>query len=322
MEQRTITFNEEAHSYTDELGNGYISVTQLISKVTPQFNRRFWLMYKALEEVGKKIRPDVGNNKLIIEGIPYDVDLLYKNPDVIKKVKIIDSNWEDIKDEACERGTKEHNYLEDNINGFTRTKNLSANTILNSRGYKYKIVTVEDLNSTSLKDTHPFVYRKLVWYIEKGWVIFAEKRIYSSIHLIAGSIDLLIMNVQTKEFVIFDWKTNKKDLRFSSGYYKKEWRGSIKVETDEFVVKDDRLLYPVTDLQHCKGIEYTLQLSMYAYLCELWGFKCVGLYLFHLKPDVIIPPIYTIEYKRESAKAIFEWKKDGYKLPQVKLGIS
>ncbi len=320
MEQRTITFNEAEHSYTDELGNRYISVTQLIGKVTPEFNRRFWLVYKALEGNGSRLRPDTRNNRINLNGIDYDIDLLYKNPDVVAKIKVIDKNWTDIKDEACERGTAEHNYLEGTINGFTRTDKIPTNKILDNKGYKYKIVTIDDLDRSTLKDTHPFVYQKLVWYIEKGWVIFAEKRVYSSVHLIAGSIDLLIINLKTKEFVIFDWKTNKKDLQFVSGYYKKEFRNGVKIETDEFVFKDERLLSPVNNLQKCKGMEYTLQLSMYAYLCELWGFKCVGLYLFHLKPGLIIPPILTIDYKKEEAINLFEWNKNGCKT-KVTFGV-
>lgn len=318
---RNIKFNEAAHTYVDELGNSYLSVTQLLGKLVPEFNKRFWLAYKALEEPGKRMRADVFNNKIIINNIPYDVDFLYKNPDVIKKIQAIDNSWKETTEEACARGNAEHNYLEDSINGFSKGKGISFNDLVADKGFKYKLINKEELDISPLKETHPFIYQKLLSFVQRGFIIFAEKRVYTAESLVAGTIDVFIVNLQTKEFYILDWKTNKREMKFISGYFKKEWIGGVKVETDNFVVKDERLLYPCEHLQKCKGIEYTLQLSMYAHLCELWGFKCLGIELVHLIPGKIIPPIYPIQFLKQECIEILEWKRNNFKKPKVSFGI-
>lgn len=323
MELRNISFNEAEHSYKDEMGNRYISVTQLLSKITPEFNRRFWLMYKALESPNKKMRADVANNKIYIDNIGYDVDILYTKPDVIKKIKAIDSEWEEVKEEACAKGTREHNYLENCINGVSGTGDVKYNDIVigGKTDYKLKISTLIELEKSTLKETHYFVYNKLKEFISQGFTIFSEKRVYSAKYKIAGTIDVLVFNHQTKEFYILDWKTNKREIKFTSGYFKKTWIGGIKVETTEYIIKDERLHYPVNHLQKCKGIEYSLQLSLYAHLCEEFGLKCKGLLLCHLRDGQTIPYNYPITYYKNEAKQLCEWYSSGEVKPKVKFGI-
>ena len=47
-------FNEEEHKYTDDLGNGYISVTTLIGKYTQEFKKEE--IAAACERIGKNPR--------------------------------------------------------------------------------------------------------------------------------------------------------------------------------------------------------------------------------------------------------------------------
>ena len=49
---RILYFNEEEHKYTDDLGNGYISVTTLIGKYTQEFKKEE--IAAACERIGIK----------------------------------------------------------------------------------------------------------------------------------------------------------------------------------------------------------------------------------------------------------------------------
>ena len=51
METQNITFDPVPHTYTDEHGKPYISVTTLIGKVVPEYDTEFWTIYRALDQV-------------------------------------------------------------------------------------------------------------------------------------------------------------------------------------------------------------------------------------------------------------------------------
>ena len=76
-----LVFDEGPHKYNDTLGNDYKSVTTLLGSYHNKFDKDYWLKRKA-KELG------------ISE-------------------KRIEAQWDAIKDEACARGTKTHNGLED-----------------------------------------------------------------------------------------------------------------------------------------------------------------------------------------------------------------
>lgn len=80
-----LIFKEEGHSYTDTFGNKYLSTTTLLHHYKEPFDRDYWLKKKAKELNISEAR--------------------------------LAKQWQDITDEACERGTKTHNGLEDGIKG-------------------------------------------------------------------------------------------------------------------------------------------------------------------------------------------------------------
>jgi hypothetical protein len=286
-DSRTIYFDEALHKYTDELGNNYTSVTQLIGSVKPEFDREYWLVYKALERIFQvKIFPEIKKQQFKIAGTTLTMK---EAKSIIAKdgIKEVADDWEKAKVLGCETGTKEHNYLEDSINGFYRDETETEETKKNKNNvrFKNKIVDVDSLKDSKLKETHPTIYSGLIDYVNQGWTIYCEYRIYSPIHLIAGTIDILL--IRGKNFIILDWKTNKDELLFNSGYYKKEFKEvdgkQVKVKTDNFVYNDDKFLKPLDNIPLCKGNEYTLQLNIYKTLVEMWGYTCVKLILCHIK---------------------------------------
>jgi hypothetical protein len=149
--------------------------------------------------------------------------------------------------------------------------------------------------------------------------------VYNPDYLIAGTIDLLF--VKGKHIYIMDWKTNRKELKFKAGYYKKEWNAnrSKKIETDIFIPTNDKLLHPLSHLPACKGIIYTLQISLYLYLCELWGYEYAGSVLCQIRPKVddnkeVIylpdgdyeehePTFFNLAYMRNEIQTLLNWHK-------------
>lgn len=315
MKKVQILFDEARHKYTDNEGNLYCSVTTYIDKFKPKYKKVFWAVYKSIDQVYGKfgIRADVPNERIFVKKYASDKGRWYSLAElkagflpVSETYEEYLKKWKAIADAACERGNNEHNYLEDCINEVYSWKNKRTDLGVNELpAYSYKIADAQELNKSPLKETHPSIYNLLLKVITKGYTLYAEKRIYSYKHKISGTIDVLAVNAKG-EFWIIDWKTNKDVLQFESGYFKKAWNAdrSEKVKTNQWVKKDDRMLSPLDDLQVCKGTLYSLQLSLYAKLCELWGLKCKGLCLCHIrieptKDNKVIkhePLFYNINY--------------------------
>jgi len=274
MLKRTITFNEALHTYTDEDNNCYTSVTTLIGKYVPQFDKDYWSKYKA-NQAG------VSQNDIL-------------------------NNWSRITEDACAKGTKEHKLLEDSINNSIvneprtnyQSKEFLLVTALNKlTGCEFTNVNIDILAQSNLAKKYPDIFDYLRTKILEGFRLFVEKRTYSHEHLVAGTIDCLL--VKGKQFIIVDWKTNKKELHFKSGYYKKV-NG---IESTQWVDKKEYFLAPLNHLEHCKGNVYTMQLSLYAYILELWGLQCIGLVLYHIR-EGLKPKAYNILYDKMSCELL------------------
>lgn len=290
LDQRVILFDEALHKYTDECGNVYTSATQLIGKYEKEFNHRYWCMYTALKRSGYFLVPDNNEQYITINRRKFHIDDLYNGKVYIStSIENITTEWKEKNRISCERGTGIHNFIEDRINILTGNQenlNINFNTIVlnpiitrTKFACKRQIHSLSDLDDT-LKDKFPIVFRKVMDLLSTGWKIFAELRIYHPDFLIAGTIDLVAFDGKGN-FVILDWKTNKKELHFRAGYYKKV-NG---IETNIWIPKQEYFKYPIDNIEQCKGEGYTLQLSLYAHILECWGFKCKGLAIIHMMPN-------------------------------------
>lgn len=269
MIKRQIFFDADLHKYTDEEGKVYTSVTQKIGLVTPVFNTRT----EAIKYAARH-----GNTPEYWEGV-----------------------WANLRDTACARGNETHGKLEDGIESLYESKSITGTVYSISdvtNCIKRFPISKAEIEASPLKYMFPKIYARIVNYLRAGWTLYAERIVYWYEYLISGTIDLLL--IKGKEFIILDWKTNKDALRFESGYYKKvkDAQGTM-VKTDEWISKDDRMLKPLNHLQHCKGTIYTLQLSLYALLVELWGFTCKGLELWHIRNGEEF--MYEIKYIKNDA---------------------
>lgn len=260
-----IVFREENHSYTDTLNNVYCSTTQLLHQYAPKFDKNYWLKKKA-KELG------ISEKRLA-------------------------KQWQDITDEACARGTKTHNGLEDGIKGSSMFKE-AVKHMIKPNG---EMITVADLpnidfNIKQLKvsdfielteNKYPKIYEVLTYYTNAGYKIYAEIGAFLIDYLLSGTIDVLC--IRDDQFVIGDWKTNRGGLKFEAGYYKKDKSQKPNQLTSEWISKKEFLLPPVNHLPNCNGSIYNLQLSVYAFMVEtILGIPNAGLWLCHIDSDFVL----------------------------------
>lgn len=260
-----LIFKEEGHSYTDTLNNSYCSTTQLLHQYAPKFDKEYWLKKKAAElEISEKR---------------------------------LAKQWQDITDEACTRGTKTHNGLEDGIKGSSMFKE-AVKHMIKPNGEMITIADLPDINANikQLKvnefielteNKYPKIYEVLTYYTNAGYKIYAEIGAFLVDYLLSGTIDVLC--VRDDQFVIGDWKTNRGGLKFEAGYYKKDKTQKPNQLTDVWVPKRDFLLPPVGHLPNCNGSIYNLQLSVYAFMVEsILGIPNAGLWLCHIDSDFVL----------------------------------
>lgn len=254
-----LYFDEPTHKYTDSLGNSYISVTTMIhDNYTPKFDKKYWLRKKSRE---------LGISS-----------------------KELERQWQAITDEACSRGTATHNGIEDAIKENSMFKNAIQylNQVESGR-----CITVADipnliprpLDLDKFKEATNNKYEKIYdvfdFYINKGYTIYSEIGAFLIDYLISGTIDILC--IKEDRFVILDWKTNRNGLQFEAGYFKKDKSTNPAQLTNQYIVKDEKMLPPLSHLDNCNGMHYTMQLSTYARMVELiLDIPCVGLGLCHI----------------------------------------
>lgn len=260
-----LTFKENGHKYTDNYGNEYKSTTTLLHDYKAAFDREYWLKKKA-KELG------------------------------ISEARLA-KQWQDITDEACSRGTKTHNGLEDGIKDSSMFRK-AIQYMVRDNGEMITVADIPDININvkeldvkefidATNNKYPEIYRVFDYYTNAGYKIYSEIGAFLIDFLISGTIDVLC--IRDDQFIIGDWKTNRGGLKFESGYYKKDKTQKPNQLTNIWVPKKDTLLPPVNHLPDCNGAIYNLQLSMYAFMVEsILGIPNAGLWLCHIDSDFVL----------------------------------
>ena len=266
---RTIYFDERLHKYTDHLGNVYTSVTTVISKYENKFDEL---------EVAKRCAA-IGRNP---SHPKYEK---YKN----KSVKQILAGWSITRETALDNGKEKHSYLELSIKKAT-----GYNLNLDNVTIKGKIYTLDDVIenpgygeltlswfiTTGIDKRYPTIFKDLVTLANYGYRFYAEIGVYDSDLLISGLIDLFITN--GINFIIFDWKTNKSDIRYESGFYEKDNQGNL---TDRYILKNEYMKPPLTHLPDSVGNHYAIQTCGYAWFAIQKGLIFLGTVIYQVRED-------------------------------------
>lgn len=233
-----VAFQEGPHKYFNitDPSIQYVSVTTLIGKYEPEFDKEFVSKYKALERLldsntWKKEKGAIWKS----HKIPSDFLEVYNiSEEKLNKVQqdILDE-WNEINKQSCERGTKIHSQLE---NSFYKA---GSNITLKKFGIGGKFECKKNYNELDLEYG---IYPEYLVYYDNPKL---------NLH-IAGQIDLLVKNGY--DIHIIDHKSNKKiDLK---GFYNSSTRST------------EKLKYPLTSLDNCNFNVYQLQLSTYAWMIQ------------------------------------------------------
>ena len=204
------------------------------------------------------------------------------------------AKWELAKVKGCDIGNKKHDYLETSVKESSGFYDIFGSKIkCTSNSNVATLYTIEDvLNnpdsgqldldyfiSTGVKERYPKIFGILKAFVNSGWKVYSEVAVFHNGFLISGLIDILLITQDS--FVILDWKTNKDDVRFESGYWEKD-NNDI---TTTYKATDDYFKYPLHTLPLSTGNKYALQLSLYAFLVEHFKLYHVENILCHIRHD-------------------------------------
>lgn len=268
----SIFFNEEEHKYTDSSNRNYTSVTTLIGYYENKFDQKKLDIAKACERIGQN-----PNHPKYAKYAGKTVDMIL-------------TEWDDERIKGCDIGNGHHNYLDSSVkysNGyrqftqskFTGNKIYTINDILDTPTFGK--VNLKYFEEIGIKDKYPRIFNLISSLVDNGYSIYSEICTFDSVYLVSGLIDLLA--IKGNKFIIIDWKTNKADLVFKSGYFEKDINGNL---TSSFVENDDKFKFPLHKYPQSVGHKYTFQLSMYDYLTEQFGLECIGNILCHIRHNV------------------------------------
>jgi hypothetical protein len=174
-------------------------------------------------------------------------------------------------------------------NKISTDKGSLAHSILENRdltngAYKgYNIIQGTDLKECmDIGTLEPGLYTELIIPFNPLWLI--------------GTADKIEI-FEDKTFYISDYKSNE-TLEFKGKSYSNKGI--------------EKLLPPVSHLDHCNGNHYHLQLSLYSYFLEMYGFKYAGGELIHIDyidNDVIIRDTIPHIYMKKEVESILKLVK-------------
>jgi hypothetical protein len=292
-----LFFNEEEHKYTDANGNVYISATQFLEKYHADFEdvQDFWLYYKAIQyssDIDKqsKIKKFDLDLSLKIEnyylkelGKPF----LYTEEEGTKLTKLgvwkYKFDFRGFRDLFSETQQIDLDYIVILIKEHWKNENLKSTV----RGTAFHNERESEFYNKG------FYNRKGKTYTTKSPIIdlhnlepnsiYPELRLYNEEYRIAGTSDVVIVG-ENNTIIIEDFKTN------------------IEIKTSN---KYAKMFYPIQHLDDCQYVKYSLQLSLYGWMLEQFGYTIEHIEFHH----------HILNDKNESTECII------YKCPYLKKEI-
>ena len=213
------------------------SVTQLLKKLVPPFNERYWLPYKVFQKNGYDVKYE-SETSFLVNGSrfkPY-IDNL-DNYDLEISADDLKYHWYILSLVGSSRGTILHNYLESLWN--RKIMRDITPDIIN------KLSALEAIDYIKSID----IIKKLAYDLYNELILthvpVATEYVVGDIDFkIAGTFDLLLYNTLTGKYEIWDYKTDKSFNTSGRDYIKG------------------------FNVQQCEMNKYSLQLNIYKYLIE------------------------------------------------------
>lgn len=114
-QNKDVCYNDEEHTYWNKDGT-FISVTTLIGKFCPKFDKDFWSAYKAIEKLLSKeefamVKGEMQKtHRVDVEGLMNIYGFTLN--DFNREQQNILDEWQKTNKDSCERGTEIHAILE------------------------------------------------------------------------------------------------------------------------------------------------------------------------------------------------------------------
>ncbi len=255
-------FDEASHTYRNPVHNYfYTSGTTLVGLFKPKFDTDYWSLYNAGRRIlGISDENKTDYSKLLIKN---GLDFANKTDANLRRALILtlgskylelddaqtkeQGDWKANTKLATDAGTKVHKEKEDGL------KNTGID--ISIYGLSIPVIGVFDEidNLALLKDG-----------------VYPELMVWNNQYRVAGISDKVTIETQgnIRYVDIDDYKTNKEIKTLS--YCNKN--------TGEYA----KMLFPVNHLMECNFIHYSLQLSLYAYLLECFGFVVRSIKFTHI----------------------------------------
>ncbi len=237
-----IWFDAETHTYRNSVNQRYVSGTKFVSLYKAEFDEEFWKLYKAYQySLGI---PDERKKEFS--------SLLTKNG----------FKWGD------KPYTIEH--LNEVCSKFMDIVNLSTTVVDVKEQWKAKSKAATDKGTKFHNEKENETRERMSFWeqwqgvdyvltqLDRG--IYPEMMLYNHKNRICGTSDKIIF-LNKREFAVRDYKTSK-TIEFDNKY-------------------GDKMKYPLNMLLDCNYNHYNLQLSLYAWMLEQFGYICKSIKIDH-----------------------------------------
>lgn len=276
-----VEFYSDSHTYW--VGDRkMVSVGYLIKQYEKEFESDYWACHTVFKrKFGKEYQEDFKQHYSINGRAPYAEDIFPKYisklgaKEFLREKKLVLDEWEKEGIKANINGTKMHDFLEKKAYDDGYCINEWTNE-------KFVVHPVEkEFDNQSLCDN--------LYDLEDG--CYPELLVFSLKHMVAGQADKVYIETDgdTRYVDIVDYKTNKK---------KNLKKYSV-----------DRLRPPFEHMYATKMSIYTLQLSSYAFMLQMFGFKVRNLCIAHNENYEWDNLTYIpIDYHRQEAETMFNYR--------------
>ncbi len=272
LHRPTVTYRDSDHTYRrdDEL---LTSVTSFIEKYTVEFDEDFWSRYKTLEamfsdyDFKKAKRKFSFLSPLLIEHLEEKVD-----PHTYgRKRRSLIREWSLNNKLACVSGTKYHNEQEE----LSILRGIECNPFTGEYVKVHVRKPLDDYDNYSL---HHDLYK-----LEDGY--YPELLVWLDKYGLGGMSDrVFIETIGRNRYVdLDDYKTNEK------------------ITSDENFFA--YLKPPLQDVKDTKFNRYSIQLCIYAYMLESFGFRVRHLAFHHFDKR------YPVEYNRARVELMLNYRE-------------